>query len=164
MCCNFTWPEVCDLWSVLVKNVIYGVRPPFDAVFSSTHLGRLSIVCWVLDVDIYFHSDTCNKNFRKWYWTGGPGCHSVFKIIPVVFRTGLCARQSSSSMKSFQYELLFLPIMLEENTYTPLYLKWWHTPLCMLDFMHLFTMDIAEMIKPVDFKGAFMYMELVWII
>ncbi len=56
-------------------------------------------------------------------WTGGPGCHSVFKIIPVVFRTGLCARQSSSSMKSFQFEFLFLPAVLEENTYTPLYLK-----------------------------------------
>ncbi len=34
----------------------------------------------------------------------------------------------------------------------------------MLDFMQLFAMDIAEMIKPVDFKGAFMYMKLVRII
>lgn len=34
----------------------------------------------------------------------------------------------------------------------------------MLDFMHLFAMDIAEMIKPVDYKGASINMEFVRII
>ncbi len=48
--------------------------------------------------------------------------------------------------------------MLEENNIYSIIFK------IMAYTIHLFAMDIAEMIKPVDYKGASIYMELVWII